>query len=78
MNDQSQLNHFARQLATHLKLPPFTFQDWTNDFEHLSSHIKSGNIILFDKISGKGTSYKKILDSLKDGIKTLADIRTIT
>ena len=27
MNDQSQRDHFARQLVTHLKLPPFTFQD---------------------------------------------------
>ena len=35
MNDQSQRDHFARQLATHLKLPPFTFQDWTDAFDHL-------------------------------------------
>ena len=41
MNDQSQRDHFERQLATHLKLPPFTFQDWTDAFEHLSSHIKN-------------------------------------
>ncbi len=39
MDDQSQRDHFARQLAAHLKLPPFTFQDWTDAFEHLSSHI---------------------------------------
>ena len=51
---QSQRDHFARQLATHLKLPPFTFQDWTDAFQHLSSPIKSGDIILFDEISWMG------------------------
>ncbi|HJN38365.1 MAG TPA: hypothetical protein QF353_06295 [Gammaproteobacteria bacterium] len=44
MNDQSQRDHFARQLATHFKLSPFTFQDWTDAFEHLNSHIKPGDI----------------------------------
>ena len=48
MDDQSQRDHCARQLVSHLKLPPFTFQDWTVAFEHLSSYLKAGDIILFD------------------------------
>lgn len=65
MNDQSQRDHFARQLATHLKLPPFTFQDWTDAFEHLSSHIKPGDIILFDEISWMGSNDPSFIPKLK-------------
>jgi hypothetical protein len=48
---QQQRDHFARQLSLMLKVPPMTFQDWSDGFEHLSLHIKSGDIILFDEIS---------------------------
>ncbi|GAB4392451.1 MAG: hypothetical protein Tsb005_06550 [Gammaproteobacteria bacterium] len=65
MDDQSQRDHFARQLAAHLKLPPFTFQDWTDAFEHLSSHIKPGDIILFDEISWMGSKDPGFIPKLK-------------
>ncbi len=65
MDDQSQRDHFARQFATHLKLPPFTFQDWTDAFEHLSSHIKAGDIILFDEISWMGSKSPSFIPKLK-------------
>lgn len=65
MSDQSQRDHFARQLATHLKLPPFTFQDWTDAFDHLSSHIKSGDIILFDEITWMGSKDPSFIPKLK-------------
>lgn len=65
MNDQSQRDHFARQLATHLKLPPFTFQTWSDAFEHLSRHIKSGDIILFDEISWMGSKDPSFIPTLK-------------
>lgn len=65
MDDQSQRDNFARQLATHLKLPPFTFQDWTDAFEHLNNHIKSGDIILFDEISWMGSKSPSFIPKLK-------------
>ena len=65
MDDQSQRDHFARQLATHLKLLPFTFQDWTDAFEHLSSHIKPSDIILFDEISWMGSKDPSFIPKLK-------------
>jgi len=65
LDSQSQRDHFARQLATHLKLPPFTFQDWTDAFEHLSGHIKSGDIILFDEISWMGSKDPSFIPKLK-------------
>lgn len=65
MDDQSQRDHFARQLATHLKLFPFTFQDWTDAFEYLSSHIKPGDIILFDEISWMGSKDPSFIPKLK-------------
>jgi len=65
MDDQSQRDHFARQLATLLKLPPFTFQDWTDAFEHLSRHINSGDIVLFDEISWMGFKDPSFIPKLK-------------
>ncbi len=65
MDAQDQRDHFARQLATHLKLPPFTFQDWTDAFEHLNSHIKAGDIILFDEISWMGAKDPSYIPKLK-------------
>lgn len=40
MDHQTQRDYFARQLASHLKLPPFTFEDWSDAFEHLSGRLK--------------------------------------
>lgn len=65
MNDQSQRDHFVRQLATILKLPPFTFQDWSDAFEHLSSHLKPGDIVLFDEISWMGSKDPSFIPKLK-------------
>jgi len=65
MDDQSQRDHFARQLASHLKLPPFTFQDWTDAFEHLSIHIKAGDIVLLDEISWMGSKAPGFIPKLK-------------
>ena len=69
MDDQSQRDYFARRLATHLKLPPFTFQDWADAFEHLSTHIKSGDIILFDEISWMGSKDPSFIPKLNDRIE---------
>ena len=65
MSGQTQRDNFARQLATHLKLPPFTFQDWSDAFEHLNGHIKSGDIILFDEISWMGHKDPSFVSKLK-------------
>lgn len=65
MDAQSQRDHFARQLAIHLKLPPFTFQDWTDAFEYLSNHIKVGDIILLDEISWMGAKDSSFIPKLK-------------
>ena len=47
-------------------------------FEKDSLLVLEFDRIFHDLFNGKGTSYKKILDSLKDGMKTLADVRKIT
>lgn len=65
IDDQTQRDHFARQLATHLKLPPFTFQNWTDAFEHLSRYIQSGDILLFDEISWMGYQDPTFIPKLK-------------
>ena len=65
LDAQSQRDHFARQLALFLKLPPFTFQDWTDAFEHLSIYVKSGDIILFDEISWMGSKDPSFIPKLK-------------
>ena len=65
MDSQSQRDHFARQLASCLKLPPFTFQDWTDAFEHLGHHVESGEIVLFDEISWMGSKDPSFIPKLK-------------
>lgn len=62
---QEQRNHFARQLSLILKIPPMTFLDWSDAFEHLSLHIKPGGIILFDEISWMGSKDPSFISKLK-------------
>ncbi len=65
MNDQSQRDYFARQLALMLKIPPLTFQDWIDAFEHLVMHLKPGDIVLFDEISWMGYKDPSFIPKLK-------------
>lgn len=65
MDDQSQRDHFARQLASHLLLPPFSFQDWSDAFEQLSKQLKKGDIVLFDEISWMGAKDPGFISKLK-------------
>ena len=62
---QTQRDHFARQLAHYLKVPPMTFYDWSDAFEHLSLHVKSKDIILFDEISWMGGKDPSFISKLK-------------
>ncbi len=63
---QDQRDHFARLLAQMLNVPPMTFQDWSDAFEHLSLHIKPGDIILLDEISWMGSKDPTFIPKLKD------------
>jgi len=65
MNAQSQRDHFARQLALHLKISPLTFHDWSDAFEYLSSYIHAGDIILYDEISWMGSGDPSFVPKLK-------------
>ena len=65
MNDQSQRDHFARQLALLLQVPPLTFQDWSDAFAHLARHLSPGDIILFDEISWMGHKDASFISKLK-------------
>ncbi len=62
---QQQRDNFARQLALMLKIPPMTFLDWGDAFEHLSLHIKPGDIILLDEISWMGSKDPSFIPKLK-------------
>jgi AAA+ ATPase superfamily predicted ATPase len=49
---QDQRDEFARQFYAQFKLPPLTFQDWSDAFAHLTERIsKKPTVILFDEIS---------------------------
>ena len=65
MTAQTQRDHFARQLASNLKLPPYSFQDWSDAFEHLSLHVQAGDIILLDEISWMGAKDPGFVPKLK-------------
>ena len=62
---QGQRDNFARQLALMLKIPPMTFQDWIDAFEHLSLHIKPGDIVLLDEISWMCSKDPSFIPKLK-------------
>jgi len=63
---QDQRDAFARQLAGLIKLPPFTFTDWSDAFAHLSQHLKnSPTVILFDEISWMGARDPTFVSKLK-------------
>lgn len=65
LSAQQQRDNFARGLAAMLKIPPITFLDWSDAFEHLSLHIKPGDIILLDEISWMGTKDPSFIPKLK-------------
>lgn len=65
MTDQTQRDHFARQLALLLKIPPMTFLDWSDAFEHLTLHIQAGDIISLDEISWMGAKDPTFIPKLK-------------
>jgi len=65
ISPQEQRDNFARQLSLMLKVPPMTFYDWSDAFEHLSLHIKPGDIILFDEISWMGSKDPTFVPKLK-------------
>ena len=66
ISDQGQRDHFAKQLASFLQIPPFTFQDWSDAFEHLAMHLTAGDIVLFDEISWMGSKDPSFIPKLKD------------
>lgn len=65
ISPQEQRDNFAKQLSLMLKVPPMTFQDWSDAFAHLSLHIKPGDIILFDEISWMGAKDPTFVPKLK-------------
>ncbi|MEL6413071.1 MAG: ATP-binding protein [Bacteroidota bacterium] len=65
MDAQSQRDNFARQLASSLKIPPLTFQDWSDAFEHLEQQLSPGDIVLLDEISWMGAGDPSFIPKLK-------------
>lgn len=65
ISEQDQRDHFARQLGLIVKIPPMTFQDWSDAFEHLSLHLKPGDIVLLDEISWMGLKDPSFIPKLK-------------
>ena len=62
---QMQRDHFTRQLATYLCVPPFTCLDWSDAFAHLGRHLQTGDIVLFDEISWMGSEDPSFIPKLK-------------
>ncbi|MEM9417322.1 MAG: ATPase, partial [Bacteroidota bacterium] len=65
MDAQSQRDHFARQLALLRKVPPFTFQDWSDALQHLALHLRASDIVLLDEISWMGDKDPSFIPKLK-------------
>lgn len=64
---QDQRDAFARQLATIFHIPPFTFKDWTDGFDHLTRLLtKEPTVILFDEISWMAAKDPTFVSKLKN------------
>lgn len=49
---QDQRDAFAKQFYSHFKLPPLTFLDWSDAFDHITEQLtQEPTVILFDEIS---------------------------
>lgn len=65
---QDERDAFARQFAQHFKLPPLSFKDWSDAFNHLSLQLEGNatfTIILLDEISWMATGDETFLPKLK-------------
>lgn len=65
MTAQMQRDHFAQQIAMHLKSAPFTFTDWNDGFAHLRALLKPNDNVLLDEISWMGSSDPTFIPKLK-------------
>lgn len=66
MTDQSQRDAFATQYATHFKLPPVTFTDWSDAFANLTMQLTDEpTVILFDEMSWMGAKDHTFIPKLK-------------
>ncbi|MBL0942299.1 MAG: AAA family ATPase [Alphaproteobacteria bacterium] len=63
---QDQRDVFARQFSQIFKLPPLSFPDWSDAFNHLTNYItKIPTVILFDEISWMGSKDPTFVGKLK-------------
>ena len=66
ITDQTQRDHFGRQLSTYLKIPPLTFTDWSDAFNYLSHSLNDKEaVVLFDEISWMGIKDPTFVPKLK-------------
>jgi AAA+ ATPase superfamily predicted ATPase len=66
MSAQDQRNAFARKFAELFKLPPLTFLDWSDAFNHLSERLTDKpTVILFDEMSWMGFKDHTFIPKLK-------------
>lgn len=65
MDAQTQRDHFAKQFASQAHIPPLTFQDWSDAFEHLTLSLQAGDVILLDEISWCGFKDPSFIPKLK-------------
>jgi AAA+ ATPase superfamily predicted ATPase len=63
---QDQRDAFARQISALFHLPPFTFNDWSDGFAHLSRQLNSKpTVVLLDEISWMGFKDPTFTSKLK-------------
>lgn len=66
MTAQAQRDAFAAKLAEHFKIPPLTFNDWSDAFAHLAQHLTNKpTVILLDEMSWMGAKDHTFIPKLK-------------
>ena len=66
ITDQDQRDNFAKQIAQHFSLPPFSFEDWSDGFAHITRHLtQEPTVLLLDEISWIGSKDRTFVPKLK-------------
>ena len=63
---QDQRNSFAQQISQCFNIPPFSFDDWSDGFAHVTKHLtQKPTVLLLDEISWMGSKDPTFVPKLK-------------
>ncbi|MBM3610950.1 MAG: ATPase [Alphaproteobacteria bacterium] len=66
LSDQDQRDSFAQQVSQYFHIPPFSFNDWSDGFAHVTKYLtQKPTVLLLDEISWMGSKDPTFVPKLK-------------